>query len=188
MFSVKRRIRAGLDPDIQTYSSSPGRYSRQKNQRFLLYVFAELRKRFPQSRLLLVGDGEERTALCQLAAKLHVEDGVIFYGNSTQVEKLYWAMDVFAFPSLFEGLGIVAIEAQAAGLPVLCSERVPDEAFILPSAVRMSLDDGVERWVEALLSCATDRTDRSHCADDVRRAGYHADDAAVAVEAAFEHI
>ena len=75
------------------------------------------------------------------------------------VERLLWAMDVFAFPSRFEGLGIVAIEAQAAGLPVVCSEHIPIEALLSPETRQVPLSDAAG-WAEALLTAAASETTR----------------------------
>lgn len=129
-----------------------GRLCYQKNQTFLLNVFAEVVKRRTESVLLLIGEGADRTKLEAKAAHLGILDKVIFYGKCKQVEELFWAMDVFAFPSRFEGFGIVAIEAQCAGLPVVCSDQVPQEARILPSLTALPLSDGTLQWAEHLLS------------------------------------
>lgn len=88
-----------------------------------------------------------------------IADRVIFYGVTGGVERLLWAMDVFAFPSRFEGLGIVAIEAQAAGLPVVCSEHIPIEALLSPETRQVPLSDAAG-WAEALLTAAASETTR----------------------------
>jgi len=149
-----------------------GRLCDQKNQRFLLDVFIEVLQRKPESCLLLVGDGEQSDDLRQKATRLGIADKVIFYGVSRHVEKLMWAMDVFAFPSRFEGLGIVAVEAQAAGLPVLCSEHVPNETRITPLFQILLLKAGPIRWAEELLKLDADWTERAEGAAAVRKAGF----------------
>ena len=148
-----------------------GRLCYQKNQSFALDVFQLLHRQQPESLLLLVGEGEDRKALEEKAKSLGVDDSVIFYGTTDRVERLYWAMDVFAFPSLFEGLGIVAIEAQAAGLPVLCSEHIPEEAPITAWATRRELTAGAKSWAEALLA-ARSPEDRQTAAEAVIEAGF----------------
>ena len=126
-----------------------GRLCEQKNQSFLLDVFAQIYRGEKLSRLLLVGEGDALVELKKKAVRLGISEHVTFYGTSEHVEELLWAMDVFAFPSRFEGLGIVAVEAQAAGLPVVCSEQVPEEA-IVSYAIRLPLDK-VDIWSEALI-------------------------------------
>lgn len=128
-----------------------GRLCQQKNQTFLLEVFAALHRAKPDSKLLLVGNGGTWSELKAKAERLGITDSVIFYGTTNHVERLLWAMDAFAFPSLFEGLGIVILEAQVAGLPVICSERIPEEAVILNERVyRNSLSDPPEAWANRL--------------------------------------
>lgn len=149
--AVRERIRTEMELEGKLVVGNIGRLCYQKNQDFLLDVFAEVVKQNPDSCLLLVGEGEDKPLLAQKARRLGIADCVIFYGLSDQVERLLWAMDVFAFPSRFEGLGIVAVEAQAAGLPVVCSEYVPREANLSGLFQTVSLSAGAERWAERLL-------------------------------------
>ena len=103
----------------------------------------------PDSTLLLIGEGEERPKLEKQAERLGVREAVVFGGVSDRVEELYWVMDVFAFPSRFEGLGIAAVEAQAAGLPVLCSDFVPAEVGMTDLVCFLPLQ--VQLWADKLL-------------------------------------
>lgn len=125
-----------------------GRLCWQKNQEFLLSVHKKMLELLPDARLLLVGEGDILPRLRERAAELGIEKSVIFYGVSTDIPALMSAMDVFLFPSNMEGLGIVAIEAQASGLPTLCSDRVPPEAFITDLAYSMPLELGAKKWAE----------------------------------------
>ncbi|MEO2616026.1 glycosyltransferase, partial [Blautia wexlerae] len=81
-------------------------------------------------------------------------ESVQFLGNRKDMNRIYQAMDVFVFPSLFEGLGIVAIEAQAAGVPIVCSEGLPPETDITPIYRKLMLSDGTEKWAEVALDMA----------------------------------
>lgn len=128
-----------------------GRLCYQKNQDFLLDVFAALIKERPNSRLLLVGEGEERQHLEQKAIALGVADKVIFYGVTDRVERLLWAMDVFVFPSRFEGLPVTSVEAQATGLPCIFSAAITRECQIGNAVTYLSLTDSVANWVSALV-------------------------------------
>lgn len=164
---VRDQVRRELHCEEKSVIGNVGRLCYQKNQAFLLEVFAKVHGKRPDSVLLLVGDGEDRPMLEEQAERLGIREATIFYGTCGQVERLYWGMDVFAFPSRFEGLGIAAVEAQAAGLPVLCSEEVPEEALFTRQAKRIPLEAG--RWAQAILGwkAAGDRSPLS--AEEERR-------------------
>lgn len=149
-----------------------GRLCAQKNQRFLLEVLARLVKTHPESRLLLIGDGEDREALVRHAQKLGIESRVIFYGESHHVERLLWVMDVFALPSLFEGLAVAAVEAQAAGLPVLCAKALSGEVKLTEKLDFLPLEAGAEAWAAKILTMAAEKDHREVDAETVRQAGF----------------
>lgn len=154
-----------------------GRLCYQKNQSFALDVFQVLHRQQPESVLLLVGEGEDRKVLEEKAKSLGVDDSVIFYGTTDRVERLYWAMDVFLFPSRFEGLPVTAIEAQTAGLPCAFSDTVTKECRIGKETWFLPLSAPPEQWAETVLEVKR-KKDRGICADAVRAAGF--DVAAVA--------
>lgn len=137
---------------------SVGRLCTQKNQLFVLEIMASLLYQNSNAILLLIGDGEDRQKLERRAETLGIKEHVVFYGTTQEVEPLYAAMDLLVFPSLFEGLGIVAIEAQVNGLPVLCSEYVPPEACITNLAVTLPLTLGPVGWAEAVCRYAGHKT------------------------------
>lgn len=182
--AVRRQVREKMALSDALVIGHVGRLCYQKNQRFLLDVLAELKKIRPDSRLLLVGDGEDRAMLEDAAQQLGLTDSVIFYGVTNEVEKLFCAMDVFVFPSRFEGLGIVAVEAQASGLPVLCSTQVPAEARLSDRAGMLSLEAGPHVWAQAIASAAA-AEDRIAAADWVRAAGFEVCDGAKLLEKKF---
>ena len=126
-----------------------GRITVPKNHQFLVELFAEYHKENPNSRLLLVGDGELFETVQQQCTQLGIRDAVIMAGCKTNTEVYYQAMDVFVFPSLWEGLGIVAIEAQANGLTCLVSENVPREAILMGNTKVLSLQSKGE-WLDKL--------------------------------------
>ena len=161
-----------------------GRLCYQKNQDFLLDIFAEMLRRKPDSCLLLVGEGEAEAELHQKAKLLGISHAVIFCGTSPHVEQLLWAMDVFLFPSIFEGLGIAVVEAQAAGLPAVCSESIPAEARILDRVRALPLAASADAWAETALALAgLPRTGTE--ADQVRAAGFDAAGVAARIEARY---
>lgn len=130
-----------------------GRLVEQKNPLFLIEIAAEVAKQEPKMRLLLVGDGSLRPELEAKVNQVGLGDRVIFAGIRSDVPRLMLgAMDIFLFPSLYEGLGLALIEAQAAGLPCVLSDVVPDEADVIqPLMQRMSLLQPVSIWAQAIL-------------------------------------
>lgn len=129
-----------------------GGFSKPKNHNFLIDVFNEICRINTNSKLLLVGDGTLKCIIKAKVDELGLQDKVIFAGLCSNVSEMMQAMDVFLFPSLFEGLGIVAIEAQAAGLPCFISDGVPDEAMITDLAIKIPLSKSAEEWANIILS------------------------------------
>ncbi|MGR3278824.1 glycosyltransferase family 1 protein [Acaryochloris marina NIES-2412] len=131
-----------------------GRFESQKNHRFLIDVAAEVIRQEPNTYLLLVGKGVMRLAIEHKVAQLGLEDRVIFAGTRNDIPRLMiGAMDIFLFPSLYEGLGLVLIEAQSAGLPCIFSNTIPLEADIVNSLIhRVSLDEPAINWAKKILN------------------------------------
>jgi glycosyltransferase involved in cell wall biosynthesis len=139
-----------------------GHMSFQKNQEFLIKIFAEIYKKDSSYRLLLIGDGDLRDALQKQIEEYGLNPAVCLYGETTEVSKLLQAMDVFVFPSRFEGFGMVVIEAQAAGLPCVVSEAVPSEAKLTEEVSFVSLDASIETWINKIMEASlSDRAVRS---------------------------
>lgn len=157
---VCQSIQADLGLEDKFVVGNVGRLCYQKNQAFLLDVFSEILKRNPNSRLLLVGEGEDKPMLLQKAQQLGIAEKVIFYGVAPHVEQLLWAMDVFVLPSCFEGLPVTGVEAQAAGLPCFFSDAVTRECKILDTTEFLPLTNSPEQWAEMILKKAAvkDRT------------------------------
>ena len=151
-----------------------GRLCHQKNQIFLLEIMAQLVEVYPNSRLLLIGDGDDREILAHRVKELGITDQVIFCGHTNRVAELLFAMDVFVLPSLFEGLPLAAVEAQAAGLPVLCSHRLSEEVKLTQKLVFMPLETGPKAWADKILDIADRSADRERDASTVASAGFEA--------------
>jgi len=131
-----------------------GRFQEQKNHAFLVDIAAEVVKREPKAYLLLVGEGELRTAIERWVSQAGIADKVIFLGLRRDVPRLLiGAMDAFVLPSFYEGLPLVGIEAQAAGLPYILSDAITEEADrITPLIQRLSLSRPASMWAEAILA------------------------------------
>lgn len=158
-----------------------GRFSPQKNQTFLLRSFVKVAQRCPGAKLLLVGAGPLEGEIHAEVQKLGLTDRVIFLKNRSDTERLYAAMDVFAFPSIYEGLGIVLVEAQASGLPCVISERIPREAVYGENVETVALEKGMDAWADALLGCRGALRSESG-ADDTRVAGFDITDVATSLQ------
>lgn len=129
------------------------RFAEVKNHSFLLDIAVELSKRKPEVRFLLIGDGPLRTDIQSKAQKLNLEQKIIFAGVRTDVPRLMLsAMDIFLLPSLLEGLPLVLIEAQAAGLPCVFSDDITEEVDVVnPLMHRVSLSQPASFWAESLV-------------------------------------
>lgn len=171
---IRQAMREELGLTDSLVLGTVGRLCSQKNQIFLLEVFARLIQLRPDSRLLLVGEGEDREMLERRAAQLGIQTKTIFCGRSAEVERLLWAMDVFALPSLFEGLSVAAVEAQAAGLPVLCSSGLSREVKLTKTTSFMPLETGPKAWADKIMKMSHCETNRERCADVVSAAGFEA--------------
>ena len=141
------RSRLGLDDCFVV--GHVGRFMPQKNHAFLLEAFVLLAEKRPDARLLLVGDGELRADMELRCAELGIADRVIFTGTVSNTCDYYQAMDLFCLPSLFEGLPVVAVEAQVAELPVLVSDEVTQEVNISGQVEFLPLKSAGD-WAEAM--------------------------------------
>lgn len=179
--NIRRKMREELNLDGLFVVGNIGRLCYQKNQTFLLEVFAEFLKENPKSCLLLVGDGEAKKHLIQKAKRLGIFDKVLFYGLTEHAEHLLWTMDVFVLPSHFEGLPVVGVEAQASGLPCIFSDAVTRECELADSTVFLSLAAPSLMWSKTI-SQVKRQENRTPASDIVRCAGFDIETIAKQVE------
>lgn len=147
-----------------------GRFVKQKNHEFLITVFAELVRLEPDAALLLFGEGELKPQIVRQVRKLGLKEKVFFCGISTEIAEWMQAMDVFVLPSLYEGLPVAGVEAQAAGLPVVASDTVTRELKLLDTTEFLPLNAGPAAWAEHILRCRGDQ--RKNTIEAIRKAGY----------------
>ena len=152
--NTRREVKQELGLENKFVVGHVGRLHPQKNHDFLIEVFSEIKKKKPDAELILVGTGPLEEKVRSKVADMGLIENVQFLGNRKDMNRIYQAMDIFVFPSLFEGLGIVAIEAQAAGVPIVCSEGLPPETDITPIYRKLMLSDGAEKWAEAAIEMA----------------------------------
>lgn len=173
--NVRNQVRQALGIKNQFVVGHVGRLTYQKNHSFLMDIFREIHKRNSQSVLLLVGDAVEDMSFYQaVKAKVqqyHLEDCVQFLGMRNDVPQLMQAMDCFVFPSKFEGLGIVGIEAQAAGLPCFFSDTITREVGITKLAYFFPIQNNEKQWAEFIISTCKNKT-RKNMEKEISNAGY----------------
>lgn len=128
-----------------------GRFVRQKNHEFIIDIFSEIHKKESDSILCLFGTGEDENRIKEKVKELGLEDSVMFYGTTNEVQNILQMMDVFLFPSLYEGLPVVCVEAQAAGLPVVASGTITEEVRITDLVKFVPLNESAEFWADEVL-------------------------------------
>ncbi len=148
-----------------------GRLTEAKNHSFLLDIFHDTLKCIPDARLLIVGGGELEADIRKKADLLGLTDRVIFTGNSTRPHEMLQAMDIFVFPSIYEGFPLTLVEAQANGLPCLVSTAVTAQSLLTPSALHIPLTSSVKPWVDAILELSRNIQKRDNF-DILQKAGY----------------
>lgn len=145
---IKKEL--GIEAD-ELVVGHTGRLTPQKNQLFLLEVFAKLHNKV-KAKLLLIGDGPDQALIEKRIGERGIDEHVLMLGERNDISDLLQGMDVFIFPSLYEGLGISLLEAQAAGLPCFCSDAVPEDAKICDNLYYLSLNRDANFWAESILN------------------------------------
>jgi len=168
---IRNEVRKKYHLESRKVIGHVGRFVTQKNHGFLIDIFKKVNDMDKDTILLLVGDGELRKDIEEKIKQLGLQNAVIFTGVQNDVAKFYQAMDLFLFPSLYEGLGIVAVEAQCTGLRCIISDKVSSECIVTDSLVVVcSLKDKAEIWAKNILK--TIDYERIDCSEQVKRHGY----------------
>lgn len=149
---ARKDIRQRLDIEGKYVIGHVGRFVEQKNHDFLIDIFYEISKKNKDAVLLLVGTGPLYEKIQKKVQMLKLEKKVFFIGDRGDVEKIMSACDIFLFPSLFEGLGIVLVEAQASGLRCIYSDVIPSDVKLIPSMESVSLNESAEVWADKVLA------------------------------------
>lgn len=183
---ARQQYRKELNIENKAVIGHIGRFDPAKNHKFLIDVFAAFHARHPESVLLLAGDGPLRKSTQDKVGKMGLADSVRFLGIRQDAAALYQAMDLFVLPSLFEGLPVVGVECQTAGLPMLASTAVTEEVEITDLISRFPLSETAEKWadkMEDVLCQAQGRRDRSA---EMENAGYDINRVAVQMQEFYE--
>jgi glycosyltransferase involved in cell wall biosynthesis len=176
-FKFSTVIRANIRDELNISPNSYvighiGRFCEQKNHDFLINIFMEFLKTKPQSLLILAGDGPLRKDIEKKVLDLNIEEKVKFLGVRTDINNLIQAFDVFVFPSLYEGLGIVLIEAQASGLTCLTSNNVPKESDMGIGLVKFIPLENANVWVNQILHSPERKKNEDYCIKGIIKNGY----------------
>ncbi|WP_090792431.1 glycosyltransferase family 1 protein [Paenibacillus sp. GP183] len=150
--AIRSKVRDELNAGNRLVLGHIGRFSKEKNHEFLVYVFKAVHKLHPDSLLVLIGDGEFRPRIEKKVADLELSGAVKFLGIRNDVSKLMQGMDLFVFPSLFEGFPFVLVEAQAAGLNCIISDTITPDTNITQRLNFLSLKDSPAIWAKKILS------------------------------------
>lgn len=168
---IRNRKRRELNITGQLVVGNVARFHPVKNQAYLVEIFAALHEKKHDSMLLLIGNGEEKEYVRKQVYSLGLEDCVQFLDVRTDVNELLQAIDVFVFPSKLEGLPLSLIEAQAAGLPCLLSDRVAKETAITDLVHFIHLEDTPEQWADKIID-VTEKFIRPDMTESIKEAGY----------------
>ena len=163
-------IRAEYNISDKLVIGHVGRFNQQKNHQFLIDIFNEVQKKNKNAVLMLVGEGVLLEEIQAKVSDLGILDKCIFTGLREDVNQLLSAMDLFLFPSLYEGMPNTVIEAQTSGLACLISDSITKEANVINRVEYMSLDRTPYEWADKLLSMHS--TDRSKAYTDMNEQGY----------------
>ena len=182
-FDAAKRVQERKELDIANnfVVGSVGRFTLQKNQKFSVDVFEQLLSVRNDAILLLIGSGPMEDEVKAYVDEKGLTEKVRFLGNRRDVGELYMAMDVFLFPSLFEGLGIVGVEAQAAGTPTVCTDTLPREINVSSLLYRLPRGNAKE-WAEKAIEASNNPKAHSDMRDDIKAADYDIRDIAKGLE------
>lgn len=165
----RNRIRKQLGVESRFVIGHAGHLAKVKNQAFLIELMPEILKKRTDAVLLLLGDGPDRQMLEEKAEQLGIRDRVIMTGNVRNVHEYLSAMDVFAFPSLFEGMPLSMIEVQANGLPCILSTGVPQDVYLTDLIHPLELS-ARDEWIECI--CKAKRTEPARYAQRLKEEGF----------------
>ncbi len=150
--NVRIKIRKELNIDEDNLViGHVGRFNKQKNHEYLIEIFNQILLIEPKSTLLLIGEGPLKEDIINKANAMKIDKKIIFLGYRNDVNKLMMAMDCFVLPSLYEGLPLVGVEAQASGLPFICSSSITDEILLSDYSVKIDLSENPKKWADNIL-------------------------------------
>lgn len=128
-----------------------GRFEEQKNHMLLIDIFADIVKRNDNAYLIAIGEGSLKNSIVKKAQSMNIADHILFLGERDDIPNLLSVMDVFVMPSLYEGLPMVAVEAQAANLKLVLSNEISPDTVLSENVQFLPLDAGTDKWAATIL-------------------------------------
>lgn len=147
-----------------------GRMSKEKNHTFLLDVFQKIVQQKEDAKLILIGDGEDKQTVFEKIKRLGLQKNVIHIPYTAKTNKYYIASDLLLLPSLWEGLPLVALEAQAAGIPCILSKNISKEVIVNSNVEVLPLNNNASEWATKALELAGLKCKDAQ--ENIRKAGY----------------
>lgn len=187
-FSVGKRtaIRQELGIQQEIVIGHVGRFIEAKNHTFIIQIFYQLLKH-TDAKLILAGSGKLMEQIQAECRHLEIDDKVYFLGNRADIDAFLSAIDIFLFPSLYEGLPVTLVEAQASGLPCLVSSHITKEVD-LGNIYRMDLETEAAAWAEKLLELTQLRKDRNSVTAKIKESGFDVTESAKWLQNFYESI
>ena len=174
---TRQTVRSKMGWDGKFVIGHAGRFTEQKNHKFMVEIFAKVHEKCPEAILAFAGDGHLINEINAQVKELGLTDSVQFLGVRFDMNELMQGMDIFLFPSLYEGLGNVITEAQAVGLRSIASDVVPNEVKMTELVDFISLNKSADFWADAILKYKDGYIHKSRH-DDLKNAGYEIKSAA----------
>jgi glycosyltransferase involved in cell wall biosynthesis len=166
---IREQVRTALKLDDSYGIIHIGRFTEEKNHSFLIDCFAQLQQSTPDAKLILIGDGPLCHDIKEKVCAQFSEDSVLFLGVRRDIPELLQAADCFLLPSVFEGLPVTLIEAQAAGLPCIKSSTITDECIVTDLVTSLPIDDPA-LWAREILKNRNTPRQNQHAA--IVKSGY----------------
>lgn len=168
---VRERLRREYQVGDKFVIGHVGRFMYQKNHTFLIDIFEQVYRRNKNAVLFLIGEGELEENIREKIMQKGLSEAVVFTGSIPNVNEMYQMMDVFILPSLYEGLPVVGVEAQASGVPCVFSNTITEEVRITDVTEFISLSNSPEQWAEVLLKYCVG-FQRKDMTSEIVKAGY----------------
>lgn len=169
--SVRENVRRELELQNKFVIINTGRFTEQKNQKFIIDIVNSLRNKGKDVKLLLLGDGPLKAEYKTKVKEFELENSVVFLGVKSNVQDYLFASDCYIMPSLYEGLPVAGIEAECTGIPCIFSENITKEVKVNNQAVFLPLTYSADKWADTVIKQNAEK-DRTEAINFVKTAGY----------------